>query len=65
MGIAIMKNHSWVTEDGTYYSNTNSFVANSDVDDNYVRNINNLINNRLNISRLIVKNNYYDYLFKD
>ena len=60
-----MKNHSWVTEDGTYYSNTNSFIANNDVDDNYVRNINNLINNRLNISRLIVKNNYYDYLFKD
>lgn len=65
MGIAIMKNHSWVTEDGTYYSNTNNFVANNDVSDDYVRNINNLINNRLNISRLIVKNNYYDYLFKD
>ena len=63
MGIAIMKNHSWVTDDGIYYSTTNDFVANKEVDDDYIKNINNLINNRLNISRLIVKNNYYNYLF--
>ena len=62
-GIAIMKNHSWVTEKGVYYATTNEFKANSDVDADYVRNVNNLVNNRLNISKLIVKDDYYNYLF--
>ena len=63
-GIAIMKNHSWVTEAGTYYSNTNEFKANIEVAEDYVRNVNNLVNNRLNISKLIIKDDYYNYLFK-
>ena len=59
-----MKNHSWVTDDGTYNTYNNKFTPNNEVSEDYVRNINNLMNNRLNISRLIVKNNYYEYLFK-
>ena len=62
-GIAIMKNHSWVTEEGIYYSTTNEFKANKEVSDDYVRNVNNLVNNRLNISKSIIKDNYYNYLF--
>ncbi len=58
-----MKNHSWVTEEGIYYSTTNEFNANGDVDADYVRNVNNLVNNRLNISKLIIKDDYYNYLF--
>ena len=62
-GIAIMRNRSWVTDKGTYYANTGKFVG-SEVDSDYIRNINNLVNNRLNIAKLIVETDYYNYLMK-
>ena len=61
-GIAIMRNRSWVSEKGTYYADNNKFVG-EEIDEEYIRNVNNLINNRLNISKMIIANNYYDYLF--
>lgn len=57
-GIAIFKNKSWVTDKGTYYASSGKFVGES-VDDNYVENINNIVNNRTAISRMIVENDYY------
>jgi len=64
-GIAIMKNRSWVTSKGTYYSSNNTFLpSGEDVGDNYVEVINQIVNNRLNISKMIVSNNYYNSLFK-
>ena len=62
-GIAIMKNRSWVTNKGTYYSATNTFVPKEEVSSDYVSNINQIVNNRLNISKMIVSNNYYKSLF--
>lgn len=63
-GIAIMSNRSWVTDLGTYYASSNKFVSNGqEVDDEYIKRINAIVSNRMNISRLIVSNNYYDYLF--
>lgn len=61
-GLAIFKNKSWVTDKGTYYASSGKFVG-EDVDDNYVENINNIVNNRIAISRMIVANDYYRYLF--
>ena len=60
-GIAIMRNRSFVSNQGTYFSNTNAFtgIDNSE----YIKNTNTLINNRLTISKLILKTNYYNYLF--
>ncbi|MBQ7668498.1 MAG: sulfatase-like hydrolase/transferase [Clostridia bacterium] len=64
LGIAIMYNHSWVTEEGTYYANTRKFVAKDDeVPEGYVKSISDIVDNRLNISKMIVKNDYYNYLF--
>jgi len=63
-GLAFFANHSWVTDSGTYYANTNKFVSKKEVKDNYVTNMNNLVNNRTNMSKMIVKNNYYNYLLK-
>jgi len=60
-GIAIMRNRSFVTNRGTYFSNTNKFTG--DADEEYIKSINALINNRLTISKLILKTNYYKYLF--
>jgi len=58
-GIAIFKDKSWVTNKGTYYASKDQFVG-EDVDEDYVENINNIVNNRTAISRMIVANNYYD-----
>ncbi len=65
-GIAIMSNRSWVTDKGTYFANQNKFVPKDDIEieDDYVTNINNIVKNRLNIGKLIIKNNYYNYLLK-
>ena len=63
-GIAIMKNRSWVTNKGTYYSATNKFVPITEVNDDYVETINQIVSNKLNISKMIISNNYYNSLFK-
>lgn len=63
-GIAIMRNHSWVTDQGTYFANSKKFVGNTNIADDYIDNINTLVNNRLNIAKLIVDTDYYKYLLK-
>lgn len=58
-GIAIFKDKSWVTNKGTYYASKGEFVGDDDVDEEYIKNINNIVNNRTAISRMIVANDYY------
>ena len=59
-GIAIFKDKSWVTNKGTYYASTGKFVAKSDdIPEGYVDKINQIVSNRVAISRMIVDNNYY------
>ena len=58
IGIAIFKDKSWVTNKGTYYASKGQFVG-EDVDEEYINNINNIVNNRTAISRMIVANDYY------
>ena len=63
-GLAIMKNRSWVTNKGTYYSSANKFVAIEEVSDDYVSIMNQVVSNKINISKMIIANNYYSSLFK-
>ena len=64
-GLAIFKDKSWITNKGTYYASTSKFVPKVDtVDEDYVDTINSIVSNRLAISRMIVENNYYKYIFK-
>ena len=64
-GIAIMRNHSWVTDKGIYYANKKQFVGNEEeLPEGYIDSINTLVNNRLNIAKLIVETDYYNYLFR-
>ncbi len=65
-GLAIMDNRSWVSDKGTYFSVSKKFEAKEgiDVSDDYIENINNIVQNRLNIAKWIVKYNYYNYLMK-
>ena len=61
-GIAIMDDRSWVTDKGVYNAPNDTFTAKEAVDDNYVNDVNRLVNSRLNISKLIIENDYYKYL---
>lgn len=63
-GLAFFANHSWVSDSGKYFANTNKFIAKKEVADNYVSNMNRVVSNRTNMSKMIVKNNYYQYLLK-
>ena len=63
-GIAIFKNKSWVTNKGTYYAATGKFVATEEeIPEDYINTINSIVANRVAISRMIVENNYYKYVF--
>ena len=66
MGLAVFNNRSWVTDKGTYFANQKKFVPKEIMEDQdeYVKNMNTFVSNRLNIAKLIVKNNYYNYLLK-
>ena len=66
MGLAVFNNRSWVSDKGTYFANSKKFVPKETIEnqDEYVKNMNALVSNRLNIAKLILKNNYYNYLLK-
>lgn len=63
MGIAIFKDKSWITDMGTYYASSGKFVSDMDVSDDYVDNVNNIVNNRVAISRMIVDSDFYRKIF--
>ena len=62
-GLAVFSNRSWRSDYGTYFTSGSKFTGNPPVE-GYVSNINNLVKNRLNIAKLILKTDYYRYLFK-
>ena len=66
MGLAVFNNRSWVSDKGTYYANSKKFVPKEQMEeqDEYVKNMNAIVSNRLNIAKLILKTNYYNYLLK-
>ena len=64
-GIAIFKDKSWVTNKGVYRASTGKFeAAIDDYTTDYVDNINNIVNHRVAISRMIVSTDYYRSIFK-
>ena len=65
-GVAVMADRSWVTSKGKYYAPSNKFYPTTDetIDADYIDTVNNLVNSRLNISRMIIENDYYKYLVK-
>lgn len=64
--LAIFSNYSWVSDYGTYYANKKKFIPKEGVtldnQDEYVKAINNRVSNYYSISKLIMDNNYYDYI---
>ncbi len=64
--LAIFSNYSWVSDYGTYYANKKQFVpkegTNLENQEEYVKAINNRVSNYYSISKLIMDNDYYDYI---
>lgn len=64
LGIAIFKDKSWVTSKGTYYASSGNFVkSDDDIPLGYVDDINTIVSNRVAMSRMIIMNDYYRYLY--
>ena len=59
-----MADRSWVTSKGKYYAPSNQFYKTTDesIEEGYIDTVNNLVNSRLNISRMIIENDYYKYI---
>ncbi len=66
-GLAIFGNASWVSDIGTYFANTGEFVSNdgSEVDSDYIKYMNNIVSNRIMMSRYIMQYDYYRKVFGD
>lgn len=64
--LAIFSNYSWVSDYGTYYANKKQFVPKEGItlenQEEYVKAINNRVSNYYSISKLIMDNDYYDYI---
>lgn len=66
-GLAIFANGSWISDKGKYYSSSNTFETfeNVKIDDNYISEMNNLVNNKILMSKYIIEEDYYKYVFKE
>lgn len=66
-GLAIFANGSWVSDKGKYYSSTNKFEANEgeEVTEEYINNMNTIVNNKITMSKYILQEDYYNYIFKE
>ncbi len=64
-GLAMFNGRSWVTDKGTYFASSNKFVPKEgvEVEEDYVKNINQIVSNKQNMSKMIIENNYYSKVF--
>ena len=67
-GLAIFSNYSWVSDYGTYQASRRKFypkegkTIEGETQDDYVKRMSTRARNNFSISKLIVDNNYYDYV---
>lgn len=62
--IVVFSDRSWITNEGKYKKSEKEFYKNpgSNVDDEYVEKINNIVHNYFQVSRMVLDNNYYAHL---
>lgn len=60
-GLAIFGNSSWVSDKGTYFASSGTFVAKDgeNVSDDYIKYINSVVSNKITMSRYIMTYDYY------
>ena len=66
-GLAVFSNRSWVSDKGTYFSNSKKFVPKegAEIPDGYVNSMNVEVANRFTISGKIINNNIYKKILGD
>ncbi len=64
-GLAIFANSSWVSDKGIYYTKTKEFVpfAGATFEDDYVSKMNQIVRNKITMSKNIINYDYYNLLF--
>jgi phosphoglycerol transferase MdoB-like AlkP superfamily enzyme len=69
-GLAIFSNRSWVSDYGHYYANQRKFVPKEgkvlegETEEEYVKRMNNRVNNAFSISKMLIDSNYYSYILR-
>ncbi len=58
-GLVILSDGSWITKKGRYNASLNKFIASDEVSSDYVEKINTLVQNKISLSNLLIKHNYY------
>jgi phosphoglycerol transferase MdoB-like AlkP superfamily enzyme len=67
-GLAIFSNNSWVSDYGTYQASQRKFYPKEGMElegetqEEYVRRMNSRVQNSFSISKMIIDNDYYEYL---
>ena len=65
-GLVIFSDRSWISEYGKYNNSTKKFTKfKEDIPDNYVEKMNEIVYNKFVVSKSILENNYYKYVFKE
>lgn len=57
MGLAIFENRSWVSDKGKYFASSGTYEGDEDAE--YIKNMNTLVNNKINMSKYIIDKDYY------
>ncbi len=65
-GLAMFADRSWASDKGIYYAAKRQFVPveGEENDPQYVTTVNQIVNNKITMSKLIIDNNYYSKVFK-
>ena len=66
-GLVYFQDRSWITNKGRYNASNGKFTPSTDeqVDNEYIKKINNIVTSRINMSKLIMENNYYKIVLGD
>jgi phosphoglycerol transferase MdoB-like AlkP superfamily enzyme len=65
--LVILSNRSFITDKVKYNSSTGEVInlTNEELAEDYVKNINGIIKNKFTVSKSVLKNDYYRYVFPD
>lgn len=65
--LVIFSDRSFITDKGKYNAVTGEFITNEgvEIEENYIEEINKIIYKKFEMSRLILENDYYKFLFSD
>ncbi len=68
--LVLFRNYSWITDKGSYNASTHEFVAaqgvsfaSEDEQNAYIKNISNIVKNKVSYAKYILEEDYYDILF--